>query len=330
MKNKSIITISNAHGTKAFHLHKWHTIVLTGLSVLLFLILIAVAFNFSYSTDQFAELKTQETKLKRQSSSLQSTIEDLNSEKLVLQKNLVQRDGLINDVTERLDELEQYLNTGNLKQTINLQASTVEDTLSEKFYNRLDMATVNSAIRITLFRSLPNGSPVKEARISSKYGTRVHPITKKKRKHYGLDFAVNTGTPVYATADGVIEIARKSKAGSGNFMRIQHDFGFASSFSHLKTFKVKAGDLVEKGQLIAISGNTGASSGPHLHYEVRFVGRALNPLTFVKWDNDNFDSIFQKEKGIKWAFLVKKVEQQVIAQLQLLSQVNAELLVQSN
>ena len=330
MKNKSIITISNVHGTKAFHLHKWHTQVLKGSGVFLFLVLLGSAFNFSYLTDQFDKFKTQETKLKRQYSSLQSTIEDLNSDKLALQKDLLQRDGLINDVTIRLNELEQYLNTGEITQSIHLQTNTELDAISEDFSNRLDMAAVDSAVRITLLRSLPNGSPVKDARLSSGYGYRIHPITKKKRKHNGLDFAVNTGTPVYATADGVVESARKSNAGSGNFMRIQHDLGFSSSFSHLKSFKVKTGDLVEKGQLIAISGNTGTSSGPHLHYEVRFVGRALNPLTFVRWKNDNFDSIFQKEKGIEWEFLVKKVEQQVSTQLQLLSQVNAELLVQSN
>jgi murein DD-endopeptidase MepM/ murein hydrolase activator NlpD len=330
MKNKSIITISTINGTKAFHIYKWHTHVLKGTGALLIFVLLGAAFNFSYFTDKFDDYKTQETKLKRHSSTLQSTIQELNSEKLTLQRDLLQRDGLINEVSVRLDELELYLNTSKIKQTANLQASTEQQTLSEDFSNRLNMATVNSAIRITLLRSLPNGSPVKEARLSSRYGKRIHPITKKKRKHNGLDFAVNTGTPIYATADGVVHSARKSKTGSGNFLSIQHDFGFASSFSHLKSFKVKAGELVEKGQLIAISGNTGASSGPHLHYEVRFVGRALDPLTFVKWDNDNFDSIFQKEKGIKWEFLVKKVEQQVSTQLQLLSQVNAELLVQSN
>jgi murein DD-endopeptidase MepM/ murein hydrolase activator NlpD len=83
---------------------------------------------------------------------------------------------------------------------------------------------------------------------------------------------------------------------------------------------VKAGEFIEKGQLIGYSGNSGLSTGPHLHYEIRFVGRALDPQPFSEWGVDNFETIFEKERGIRWDSLVKKVELRVSSQLQLSSQ----------
>ncbi|WP_019615663.1 M23 family metallopeptidase [Psychromonas ossibalaenae] len=323
MKNKSIITISTIYGTRGFHFEKWHSQFLKITAAVFLLVILAVAFNLSYLTQKVDQVSAQEDKLKQHSSTLQSTIENLNSENKDLEQDLEYRDSLISDVSTRLDEIEQYLETDSYPASLSSEKDSSFDL-------RLNIAAVNSAVRISLLESIPNGAPVKNARLSSRFGYRTHPVTNKKKRHNGLDFAVNTGTPVYATADGVVEIARKSNAGSGNFIRLQHGFGFTSSFSHLSAFKVKNGDFVEKGQLLAKSGNTGLSSGPHLHYEVRFIGRALDPLSFVKWDNNNFDSIFEKEKAVKWEFLVKKVERQISSQLQLLSQVDAELLVQSN
>ncbi|MEF1193007.1 M23 family metallopeptidase, partial [Vibrio parahaemolyticus] len=151
------------------------------------------------------------------------------------------------------------------------------------------------------------------------FGKRIHPVTKVAKMHRGLDFAVNIGTKIYAPADGVVEVTRRSNTGSGNFLRLQHSFGFTSSYSHLKKFKVQSGQFVRKGDLIGISGNSGLSSGPHLHYEVRFVGRALNPKPFVDWSLNNFEDIFTKERKIRWESLIKTVEQRVAQQLQLSS-----------
>ncbi|GAM74498.1 membrane protein [Vibrio ishigakensis] len=131
---------------------------------------------------------------------------------------------------------------------------------------------------------------------------------------------MNTGAPIYAPADGVVEVTRPSKTGSGNFLRLQHSYGFSSSYSHLQKFEVKSGEFVEKGQLIAYSGNTGFSTGPHLHYEIRFVGRALDPMAFHEWNVDNFESLFEKERGVRWDSLVKKIESRASNQLQLSSQ----------
>ncbi|MDA0152324.1 M23 family metallopeptidase [Vibrio sp. Makdt] len=117
-------------------------------------------------------------------------------------------------------------------------------------------------------------------RISSLYGVRNikgHPNASKN--HKGIDFPVLTGTAIYAPADGYAEVVRpsKSKTGSGNFLRLQHAFGFESSYSHLSKFAIANGEYVQKGDLIGYSGNTGYTTGPHLHYEIKYRGRHIDP-----------------------------------------------------
>ncbi|WP_372883193.1 M23 family metallopeptidase [Psychromonas sp.] len=326
MKNQSIITISTVKGSYRFQLSRWQTIFLKATFLFICLSLLSALFNLFHLSNKIDSVAVKEKMLINQTYSLNSTIENLNREKKALQQDLTEREHLLSNASLRLDELEEYLVT---ESNTEMQLKPTGDT-GYDLIQRLDNATISSAVRNALFTLIPNGEPVKNARLSSRYGYRTHPITHKKRMHRGLDFAVNTGTPVYATADGVVEITRKSQTGSGNFMRIQHSFGFSSSFSHLQAFKVANGEFVEKGQLVAISGNTGISSGPHLHYEVRFIGKPLNPITFVQWNNKNFESIFEKEKKVKWAYLLKKVEQKISNQLQLLSQVDTELLALSN
>lgn len=224
-----------------------------------------------------------------------------------LVRNLDQGESRLGFVSRRLDDIEALL------------AGETGELSDAELEERLENAALNSAIRFTFLNELPNGAPAKNARISSRYGTRIHPISKKKSKHHGLDYAVNTGTPLYATADGVVETVRPSDKGSGNFLRLQHSFGFTTSYSHMQRFNVRSGQFVRKGDLVGTSGNTGLTSGPHLHFEVRFVGRSLDPLSFVNWDLDNFESIFSKEKAVPWGSIVNRVEQRVMPAQQLLS-----------
>nr|WP_246480559.1 M23 family metallopeptidase [Motiliproteus sediminis] len=152
-----------------------------------------------------------------------------------------------------------------------------------------------------MLRGIPNGSPVEGIPYTDSFGYRKHPVTGKKRHHNGLDFLANTGTPVYATADGAVEYSGFHKeSGFGNLVIVNHNFGFKSYYAHLKQAKVKSGKLVRKGELIGYSGNSGVSTGPHLHYEVRYLYKPLNPVPFVKWGMDNYDDIFTKIRGIAW------------------------------
>ncbi|WP_296815580.1 peptidoglycan DD-metalloendopeptidase family protein [Brevundimonas sp.] len=121
-------------------------------------------------------------------------------------------------------------------------------------------------------------TPIDGARISSNYGMRRHPIAGYRRMHQGIDFAAGYGTPVVAAADGVVVEARRW-GGYGNWVRIRHSDGWETGYAHLSRYGsgIRAGQRVQQGQIIAYVGSTGASTGPHLHYELWRHGQRVNP-----------------------------------------------------
>jgi murein DD-endopeptidase MepM/ murein hydrolase activator NlpD len=116
--------------------------------------------------------------------------------------------------------------------------------------------------------------------LSSSYGRRRDPFTGKSRFHHGIDYSVPLGTPVRATAAGVVA-SMKNEAGLGKVVKIDHGNGVVTVYAHLSAWTVKSGQRVERGDVIARSGNTGRSTAPHLHYEVRVSGRHVNPVPYV-------------------------------------------------
>lgn len=166
--------------------------------------------------------------------------------------------------------------------------------------------------RKLLLRTTPNGFPLSNRQaISSRFGARQHPILQRVRQHDGVDFSVKLGTPVYATANGIVTIAvTQNTSGFGRQVVLEHALGFSTRFAHLSRVIVKPGEHIRKGALLGYSGNSGSSSGPHLHYEVHYKGKALNPTHFIHWSDKNFESIFSKEPGVPWAYLRKKIQQQ--------------------
>ncbi|MEA3331349.1 MAG: peptidoglycan DD-metalloendopeptidase family protein [Campylobacterota bacterium] len=126
--------------------------------------------------------------------------------------------------------------------------------------------------------------PVRGARISSYFTKRrFHPILKKWKAHLGVDYAVRRGTPIVAAGSGKIIYAARMGA-YGNLIKIRHDDGYETRYAHLKSFRrgIRRGKYVKKGQTIGYVGNTGRSTGPHLHFELRKRGRAINPLRVVQ------------------------------------------------
>ncbi|NLG84954.1 MAG: peptidoglycan DD-metalloendopeptidase family protein [Firmicutes bacterium] len=117
-------------------------------------------------------------------------------------------------------------------------------------------------------------------RVTSGFGWRRHPVLKTNKFHTGIDIAVPTGTPVYAADTGVVLIAGW-RGGYGYLVAIDHGRGLSTFYAHNSTLLVKEGDVVVKGQRIALSGNTGLSTGPHLHFEVRVNGDPVNPMPYL-------------------------------------------------
>ncbi|MEO9947112.1 MAG: M23 family metallopeptidase [Paraglaciecola sp.] len=124
------------------------------------------------------------------------------------------------------------------------------------------------------------GKPIKSGWLSSYYGVRKDPFTGKPALHKGLDFAGKEGEPVISTGSGIVTWAG-SRYGYGNLVEINHGNGLTTRYGHNKSLNVKIGDVVTKGQNIAVMGNTGRSTGAHVHYEVIRKGKQLDPLPFV-------------------------------------------------
>jgi murein DD-endopeptidase MepM/ murein hydrolase activator NlpD len=155
-----------------------------------------------------------------------------------------------------LKELEQRSDRLNLLESLLLQRSLKQDTM-------------------------PNKAPVESAYNSSSYGWRIDPFTGQMAFHEGLDFLAEAGAPIHAAASGIVVEADKTPD-YGNIVKIDHGSGVETRYAHASKLLVKEGDRVTKGQLIAEVGNTGRSTGAHLHFEVRLNGVALDPRNYIK------------------------------------------------
>ncbi|KGY12398.1 peptidase M23 [Vibrio tubiashii] len=302
MSKKITISIPTSSGIESFTVSKKSLLasIIIGASVL--------ASGLAYSYQQWQQAQSNQAKydvLADQFSRLEVLYEEQLDTTHSLSQELEEKRNQIHVLGKRVYDVESVLG---------LADEAVDDTSLE---NRLDAAAVDSAVRATLFRMIPNDSPLNYERISSSFGWRTNPITGKKHSHTGIDLTCKRGEEIYAPADGVVETVRPSKKGFGNFLTVRHSYGFMSSYAHLQRFKVRSGQFVSKGDLIATCGNSGNSTGPHLHYEVRFLGRALNPQYTMDWTPDSFNYLFEKEKKVKWAPLVKLIDDTVRLQVNL-------------
>ncbi|HOE39442.1 MAG TPA: M23 family metallopeptidase [Bacteroidales bacterium] len=171
---------------------------------------------------------------------------------------------IIKDVAKQLDEFELKLK------------------IQDESYKIL-LAEIKK--RDNIFKSLPVLQPIhvnELTRIGSFYGYRPHPILGVIQMHHGIDMVAPTGTPVYASGDGVVEHVEKIRTGYGNNIVINHGVnGLKSRYAHLYTINVKKGQKVKRGELIGTVGSTGLSTAPHLHYEILINNSSVNPLRYM-------------------------------------------------
>lgn len=172
------------------------------------------------------------------------------------------RDLTLPEFRQKLDEISRILDDRSDKLGV-LDSVFMDDRLARK--------------------TIPTTLPVRDGYYSSNYGYRIDPISGKSALHTGVDIIASPGTPVMAAAGGVVS-AVEFHPDYGNIVDIDHDNGLTSRYAHLLRSKVKVGDVVMKGQVIAQVGNTGRTTGPHLHFEVREKGVPLNPNKFLALD----------------------------------------------
>jgi murein DD-endopeptidase MepM/ murein hydrolase activator NlpD len=224
---------------------------------------------------------------------------------LKLQERNLELNHDIRGTQNRLEDKKKELDTisNSLSEIESLIGiSPVEDMPLQE---RVDLAKLNSEDMVTLLQFIPSGSPVKYTGLTSKFGYREHPTLKRREFHRGADMKAKMKTKVYATADAIVEYAGYHKtSGYGRLVILKHNYGFKTLYGHLNKVVIKSGTFVKKGDVIAHTGNSGMSNGPHLHYEVRFMSRPVNPFWFIKWNAQNYNEIFEKEKKIPWQSLI--------------------------
>lgn len=242
-----------------------------------------------------------------------SEIKDINTKSVLISEQyqkMLKKNSYLNDqINQRLEEIALAGDrVDDLEGTIGVSKDD-EGERGESLISRIDVASITGAQKAFIMKFIPNGAPLDSyRRISAPFGNRMHPILHIMHKHTGLDFGTSVNTPVYCTADGVVDFSADGwNGGYGRLVKVTHSFGFRTYYAHLNKIAVKSGQFVKKGQLLAYSGNSGISTGPHLHYEVRFLNQPINPINFVKWDMKNFDSIFEKERTIGWQSLLTTI-----------------------
>ncbi len=219
------------------------------------------------------------------------------------------------EIGNRVGEIEQVIGVG-----IGIGDESTEQHSNQQrdLAARVDLAGLTAMQERILHDNIPNGYPLKDHVITSKFGMRNHPITKVKSFHNGIDLRAKTNTEIFAPADGIVSNADYSNL-SGNRIVILHNFGFETHYSHLKKIRVSPGEMIHKGDLIGYSGNTGRSLGAHLHYEIRYLRKPIDPYQFLEWEFGSHE-IFTQVKGIKWPSLISLINKQITHQTLQLSQ----------
>ncbi len=295
MENKLTISIhGKKHGLRQYEINSNNKKFLYIGVFLIFLSIISTIFIIIYLNESLNVSKEEESFVKHEYEKMRSSNEVLYETMTHIQENLLLKEEALNEANIRMHQIEER---------IGLVAS---DDIP--LQDRISQADLNSKQIALLFKYIPNGSPIEYKGITSKYGYRKHPKTGKRTFHNGTDMKAAMNTPVYATADGVIEYKGYSSS-FGRMIIVSHNYGFRTYFGHLNKIVVKTATYVKKGDLIGYTGNSGLSSGPHLHYEVRYLQHTVNPYWFIKWNVKNFKEIFTKVKRVPWKSLIQTVSE---------------------
>jgi murein DD-endopeptidase MepM/ murein hydrolase activator NlpD len=188
----------------------------------------------------------------------------------------------VNELSERSELIEKMIDSIGIDIPVDIKEGNKNSGgifIAQPDANR--DALINRADRyLKAIRFLPFGRPV-DGTITSGFGKRIDPVNGKSAFHTGIDFRNKPGENIYATADGVVSKAFYN-GGYGNYVVIDHQNGYSTSFSHMKKYLVHPGQKVHRGQLIGYIGDSGRSTGPHLHYEVTLDDEPINPFNFMK------------------------------------------------
>jgi murein DD-endopeptidase MepM/ murein hydrolase activator NlpD len=287
-------------------------------SLVFAVIIVAIAFQYVESPKEIL-LRQQNDDLQENYALLQKRTEELEKQMLELENrdNNVYR--AIFEATPipdsaRLKEMEkdkevqlvQSMGETELVKSLTGQLNTLSMQVlyQQKSYDDIDGMIKNKE---KLLAAIPAIQPVSNKdlrRIASGFGYRVDPVYKITKFHAGLDFTASQGTPIYATADGVVKEATYDAGGYGNHVVINHGYGYETLYGHMVRIKARAGQKIKRGEVIGWVGSTGKSTGPHCHYEVHKGGQPVDPVYFFYNDltPEQYDQVLKLAKAANQSF----------------------------
>ena len=244
-----------------------------------------------------AQIDQQNSAIENQRHQIQTFAEEINNLKLSLRSlnDFETKIRIIANLEHKTDQASLFAVGGSMPDDLdpNLPLSQDHDRLVRKMHDHMETVHQVSSLQEDSFTSLLKSLESKRnllaatpslrpttGWISSRFGYRVSPFTGRKEFHKGLDIATRKGTPIIAPADGVVTFSGK-KWLMGNMMTVDHGYGMLTRYGHIYKLKKNKGDRVKRGEVIALVGNTGRSTGPHLHYEVRLNGVLVNPNKYI-------------------------------------------------
>lgn len=204
---------------------------------------------------------------------------------------------------QRVELHESLLTKSNREMSETLQSS-LNDLEHKMSQLETSYSTLGEELRKlgSMRNCIPSIQPVTNHELTlltAAYGTLMHPFYRTLQEHQGVDYAIPEGTRIFATADGIVKEIKGKNSTSGITVVIDHRNGYTTSYSHLQSVKVKRGHRVQRGDIIALSGNSGLSLAPHLHYEVRHNGTRVNPIHyfFMELTPDEYQRIMRIAKS---------------------------------
>ncbi|MCC5863679.1 MAG: peptidoglycan DD-metalloendopeptidase family protein [Wenzhouxiangella sp.] len=294
MRHRYLITITDYRGARHFTLSQLMRRLLAGLVCVSLLIVLGGSVLIHGLSQRVGQLNAEVDQLQVLHDSIQSRNQRLIAERSQLQLEVDSKTASLEALGDELEHIEIM---------IGLRAEP-ERPLAQ----RVDTASQTAFEKRLMLDSIPSGFPVESERITSPFGMRRHPIQERMAMHGGVDLRAPRGTPIFATADGVVEWASKHhNSGLGKMVKLVHNYGFSTVYGHLDSIEVQVGNYIKRGQLLGYSGSTGTATAPHLHYEVRHLNRRLDPAPFMRWSMDDYDLLFAKEDRVEWESLVEVI-----------------------
>ena len=248
-------------------------------------------------TDLMDQLKKQQSVIEEQQSQIKSFAQNINTLKsnLVSLNDFEQRIRIMANLEHKADQASLFAIGGSMPEDLDVDISTSQDPdrLIRKMHDHLEQVEQASTVQQSSFEMLLKSLESKRnllaatpslrptiGWISSEFGYRISPFTGHKELHRGLDIATRQGAPIIAPADGLVTFAA-NKWLMGNMISLDHGYGMVTRYGHIEKLLKKKGEHVKRGDVIATVGNTGRSTGPHLHYEVRLNGVPVNPMKYI-------------------------------------------------